>query len=806
MEPAPSSAPGPTAVPRTFLPGTLRARLILAAAVLLGSLAAFLISYIPVRLERHTLELTLHRAEGTAEMAAYNLEAALVFEDHEAIERVFAGARRNPDVLYLVLTGADGAIVAADNLAAAEGAGFEGAEAGAHAPDGQVLRVQAPVGSPSTPLGTLHLGLSLAGVRGYVAETRRHVAWVTLTLFGVVGLGFVGISTLVTRPVRRIVQTMDGVTRGDLGLRTGLDPRDEVGFLGHTLDLMIDRLQGAQQELREHNRTLEDRIEARTRALRVEIDERERAEGALRSSERRFRAMFESSALGIALLTPHGDLLGTNAALRAMLGLGEAWARGTPEGEAPLASRVHRDDRAPWARGWARRSEARIGEPEELRWSREDGATVWSRVTLTTVREEAGDPFVMVMVENVTQARELQAQLRQSQKLEAVGQLAGGVAHDFNNLLTTINGIADLALAEHGDRPSLAQDLSEIRKAGERAAALTSQLLAFSRRQMLQPEEVDVGFVVRDMAAMLKRLIGPSIRLELDISPDTHALKADPGQLTQVFMNLVVNARDAMPSGGVLLVRTRNVHLSRDQAHGFGAQRPGDFVEITVSDTGHGMDEATRARVFEPFFTSKPRGKGTGLGLATVHGIVHQSGGGITVESAPGEGTTFTLVLPSLGRPGRVSQPLPLPSPGEGGRARILLVEDEASVRGVLCRFLRRAGYVVVEAEDGVQGLERFRAAGGAFDAVVTDVLMPRMTGTDMARQIVEDTPGIPVLFVSGFTEDEVPGGGVRSGGPQAFLSKPFLPDLFLRRVGELLEEGDGSLSGKVPVAGSRSG
>jgi two-component system cell cycle sensor histidine kinase/response regulator CckA len=795
------TAPGPHGSPLSLVPGSLRARLILSTAVLLGLLAAFLVSYIPVRLERHTLELTAHRAASIAEMTAYNLAAALVFEDLTAMEEVFQGARRNLDVLYLVLEGADGAMVVADNLEAALEAGYAGAESGTATEDGAILRVSARVGPADRAGGTLHLGLSLGDVRAYVAETRRNVALVTLLLFGLGGVGFAGISTLVTRPVRRIVETMEGVTAGDLGRRTGLRSRDELGYVGSALDVMIERLQVAHGALREHNRTLEERVEERTRALRVEMEERGRAEEALHSSERRFRAMFESSVSGIAIFAADATLLGTNAAMRRMLGLPESWGRGTPAGERALVQRIHPDDRWRWSEGWGRSSALRSGEPAELRWLRDDGTTVWTRVVLTGVRQEEGDPFVMLMAENITQERALESQLRQSQKLEAVGQLAGGVAHDFNNLLTTINGIADLASSEYAHLPSLTADLREIRKAGERAATLTAQLLAFSRRQMLQPEEVDVGFVVRDMAAMLRRLIGPTIRLELDLSPDTHALRADPGQLTQVFMNLVVNARDAMPTGGILLVRTRNVRLGPAEASACGAARPGDFVEITVSDTGHGMDELTRSRVFEPFFTSKPRGKGTGLGLATVHGIVHQSGGGITVESEPGEGTTFTLVLPSLGRAGQL-QPAPEAEPAsEPGRGTILLVEDESAVRAVLARFLRRAGYQVLEARDGIQGLERFRTGGHRVDAVVTDVIMPRMSGPRMVRELVRDAPELPVLYVSGFTENEALDLEQRDAGRYAFLSKPLAPDELMRRLAELLEPG-----GTEAAAGAEPG
>ena len=384
--------------------------------------------------------------------------------------------------------------------------------------------------------------------------------------------------------------------------------------------------------------------------------------------------------------------------------------------------------------------------------------------------------------------RETEAQLRQAQKMEAVGRLAGGVAHDFNNLLTVIRGYSELLLGRLGPTDAMRKDMEEVKKAADRASGLTRQLLAFSRRQFIAAKVVDLNALVANMDGMLRRLIGEDIVefcAELDSS--TGAIKADPGQVEQVIMNLVVNARDAMPKGGRLTIETRNVTIGKEARLDAVGVEPGSYVLLAVRDTGQGMDAETRSHLFEPFFTTKEKGKGTGLGLSTVYGIVKQSGGSITVESAPGRGTTFRIYFP------RVEQEVQGTAGGVDaldqahGRETILLVEDEPSVRGLVHETLRLHGYTVLEARHGIEALLTGAKYVGPIHLLLTDVVMPQMSGPEVAEKLLIVRPGIKVLYMSGYPDHPVfdQGGVSRETG---FLPKPFSPHVLAQKVREVLD------------------
>ncbi len=368
----------------------------------------------------------------------------------------------------------------------------------------------------------------------------------------------------------------------------------------------------------------------------------------------------------------------------------------------------------------------------------------------------------------------------QSQKLEALGRLAGGVAHDFNNLLTVILGYADI-LRQHGADDYAREVGSEIQKAGERAAALVSQLLAFSRKQVLQPIVLDLNGLVQNLDTMLRRLIGEDVNLTTALNPSPVWVKADPGQLEQVLTNLVLNARDAMPKGGRLLISTAEVPAS-----GAGRRR---YATMTVKDTGQGMDEQVLKQLFEPFFTTKEVGKGTGLGLATVHGIVHQSGGRIEVESAPGAGSTFRVYLPLTESAPEPAAPPTEPELEPVGDAKetILLVEDEESLRRLACRTLQSQGYNILEACDGVAALKLCQRHLPSIDIVVTDVVMPNLSGVDLVQRLKLVRPHLKVLYMSGYTDSTVVRHGIEETEVN-YLQKPFTPDLLRKKVRELLD------------------
>jgi two-component system cell cycle sensor histidine kinase/response regulator CckA len=429
----------------------------------------------------------------------------------------------------------------------------------------------------------------------------------------------------------------------------------------------------------------------------------------------------------------------------------------------------------------------RGGKVLEGEWEdyRKDGSRIWVEAHVSRMLDAAGSPVgILALAHDITAKRALEEQYRQAQKMDAIGQLAGGVAHDFNNLLTVINGYGTLvanSLPPHDPTRDL---VGEINKAGERAASLTRQLLAFSRKAVLAPKVFDLNALIIDAEKMLRRVIGEDVHLAAQLQTNLGPVRADPGHLEQVLLNLCVNARDAMPRGGKLTVETREVQLGDTHA---GA-RPGKYVLLAVSDTGVGMTEEVRRHLFEPFFTTKEAGKGTGLGLATVHGIVKQSGGHIEVDSEVGVGTTIKVYLPRAAPPagtGRSSIHGPEALPH--GTERLLLVEDDEGVRALSRHILRSCGYTLLEAASGDEALRLARGIRGPIHLLVTDVVMPGLGGRELAERLLESHPGAKVLYLSGYTDDAVVRHGVREVGVQ-FLQKPYTPAALAQKVREVLD------------------
>jgi PAS domain S-box-containing protein len=428
---------------------------------------------------------------------------------------------------------------------------------------------------------------------------------------------------------------------------------------------------------------------------------------------------------------------------------------------------------------------------------RRDGTPIQVESRWTLEKDPEGLPVASLEITRDTSERQaLEDQLRQAQKMEAVGRLAGGIAHDFNNILTAILGYAELLTGEIGEEEIARHDLEEIRKAAERAAGLTRQLLAFSRKQVLEPRVLEVNTVMASMDKMLRRLIGASVELVMALDPELGKIKADPGQLEQVLLNLAINARDAMLEGGTLTIETRNVELGGDEAFGGVAVVPGSYVMLSVRDTGAGMDAGTRERLFEPFFTTKEEGKGTGLGLATVYGIVKQSGGYIRVDSEPGAGSTFRVYLPRVPDPadadlgGVEASALP-------GSETILLAEDEDAVRAFARRVLERSGYTVLEARSGEEALLMAEQHAGSIHLLLTDVVMPGINGPKLAELLHASRPQVRVLYVTGYTENAVVHRGLLDND-LAFMQKPFTVESLTRRVRRILEHPPDSRSAEL--------
>lgn len=423
---------------------------------------------------------------------------------------------------------------------------------------------------------------------------------------------------------------------------------------------------------------------------------------------------------------------------------------------------------------------------------KKDGTVIDVEVTSYDL-EFAGYQAKLVLSYDVTERlraekalREMEEQLRQAQKLEAIGSLAGGVAHDFNNILTAITGYSDLTLRRLGEGDSVRGYVQEIKRAAERASSLTQQLLAFSRKQVMQLKVLNLNEIVSDMDRMLRPMIGEDVDYVTILEPKIGQIKADKGQIEQVLMNLVINARDAMPGGGQLTIETKNVYLNAAYASHHLSVNPGHYVMLTVSDTGMGMDAQTRERIFEPFFTTKEVGKGTGLGLSTIYGIVKQLGGNVWVYSEPGHGTTFKIYFPLIqNEPENIEEQAMLKAPG--GTEILLLVEDDDSIRELIRDVLEMEGYKVLAAASGQEALNLCKEMAEPVELLITDVVMPGMSGRDLSETLGEMYPDIKILYMSGYTDDAVVRHGVLEEG-KAFLQKPFSPDALARKVRGVLD------------------
>jgi len=526
--------------------------------------------------------------------------------------------------------------------------------------------------------------------------------------------------------------------------------------------------------------------------------EHKRHEEALRRSEARYRSLVQSAVYGIYRSNFEGRFLDVNPALIAMLGYNttEEVMELNPTYDVFLDPSEHARLMTQFERG------TRI-DNVEVRWKRRDAAVITVRLSGRVVNIPSDSSNTLeIIAEDVTERRVLEEQFRQAQKMEAVGRLAGGVAHDFNNLLMVISGYAEVLLEHTNNDDPLHVKIEAIQQAADRATTLTRQLLAFSRKQLLELKVVDVNTIVKDMERLLRPLIGENIELVAKMAMDIGRTRADAGQIEQVIMNLVVNSKDAMPNGGRLIIETANVKLDDDLRREYSYIMPGLYVMISVADNGHGMDKETQSRIFEPFFTTKEKGKGTGLGLSTVYGIIKQSGGYIFVQSELERGTTFRIYLPRVEDAAQPSSHTRSNEIACGGTETVLLVEDEESVRQLVRETLQAKGYTVIEAEDGKAAMNISAAHQGVIDILITDLVMPGMSGRELAGHIDKARPGTKVLYLSGYTEDIVHQGVLDPG--TAFLQKPFTLQALSRKVREVLSD-DERASGDSRAASAGS-
>jgi PAS domain S-box-containing protein len=563
----------------------------------------------------------------------------------------------------------------------------------------------------------------------------------------------------------------------------------------------VSQREEAKAAIRVLNEDLERKVVVRTeelanaiRQLQVEVTDRKQIEAALRLSEQTFRSLVENSPYGILRTTTEHKIQHANRALLDMLGYdSEEEIVGLDMGADVFRSSA---DHRKVLEQYGNQREAKDIEVE---WKRKDGTPFTVRYGRHSVADSDGNVlYKEIIVEDITEKRGLEHQLRQAQKMEAIGRLAGGVAHDFNNLLGVIIGYSELLLDRVGTSESLRAPAEQIKKAGDRASSLTRQLLAFSRQQVLETRVLNLNTIVSDMQKMLPRLLGEDVEIRISLLPELGNVKADQGQIEQVIMNLAVNARDAMPGGGKLTLETTNVELYEIHRGSHPAMPFGHYILLTVSDTGIGMDAHTLAHIFEPFFTTKGRGRGTGLGLATVYGVIKQSGGYIWAESEPGQGATFKVYLPRVDEAVQPDRPLEATVGLTGKSQTLLLVEDEESLRTLTRTLLQHSGYTVLEAGDGRQAIEIARQHIGPIDLLLTDVVMPGMNGRAVAQHLMGIRPGIGVVYMSGYTDF---GQYVLVDSGVNFLQKPFTRETLLRKLDEAREAGLHPNQSLEPVA-----
>ena len=774
-----ASAPGPPA--RSFV--SLRTKFLVGTLLVVSAVMGALVVIVEQRQREAIIREVRQRGSVLARDLAAVSAGPLVLYNYTQLEQNVVRLDPETDVAYAMVLDRDGRVAAHSHRPESVGTILSGTTLDRilstdaplaqelESPDGGGLYdFAAPMVIDGQRWGTARVGLSRRRMDAEIADTRRQLLLLAVLVLAGAGLASALVAQRIARPVRQLAVGAVAISRGELVQRVEPTTSDEIGQLAAAFNNMARQLHEQRSAL----------LEGRT-ALEAAHGELRRRFAELSDLKSYTDHILDSLVNGIVTLDLEGRVVTLNGAAEQLLGCPVAEARGRPVvevlGHAPELVAILQA-----AIQW------RTARSGTVTLAGRTGGTVPVEITTATLKGGEGqDLGVIVIARDLTAVRALEAQLRHAQKMEAVGRLAGGVAHDFNNLLTVITGRSQLLLLKLPPESPMRRDVELVEETAHRASALTRQLLAFSRKQMVQPRVVDLNDVVRGMETMLSRLIGEDIALTTRLDPTAGCVRADPAQLEQMIVNLVVNARDAMPLGGRLTLETSFVRLDEGFARQHVGLRPGPHVRLNVRDTGVGMDGLIKAHLFEPFFTTKGPGKGTGLGLATVYGIVTQAGGAIRVESEPGQGATFTIEIPRVDLPADLPGEAGAPAAAPHGSETVLLVEDEPEVRGLARDILHQQGYTVLESADVDEALRIGRDHVGPIHLLVTDVVMPQMGGRELADRLRTRRRETKVLYVSGYTDDAILHQGVLETGT-AFLPKPFTAAALAHKVRQVLD------------------
>ncbi|UCH96244.1 MAG: response regulator [Candidatus Aminicenantes bacterium] len=774
---------------------TIRIKFIIIFTLLLALISVFITAFFPVKLEKQAIKATADKAQSIANMTAFNLSSTLVFEDKRDMREILEGMKQYQDLAYLVVLNNKGEVFSAINLETALKVDYQLLFNNKPiTKDKLIYRATARIIHKEKPIGDIFLGLFLKNLRAQIEKSRLTITYVSSIIF-ILGVAVVFLtSTVITRPLKKMVHTIEEISSGDLSKRATFSSRDEVGNLAQSFNLMVENLEAYSRELKELNNTLESKVVERTEKLQQEVNERKQAQEALKKSEEKYKRLVDNSLVGIYITQDHVVKF-CNRKFAEIFGF-----RDTEEildrhmKELVTKESLERLNMEDYLRNLSGCKEE-VASPSryELKGIKKDGTSFEIEVFDSPITLQDRPALEGILIDITTRKRaeeerqKLEDQLRQAQKMESLGTLAGGIAHDFNNILSAIMGYTELTLELVSEESKARFNLMQVLGASDRAKELVRHILAFSRKSEKERRPIWLNDVVDDTLKLMRSILPTTIEIRQAIPQMENPVLANSAEIHQIVMNLCTNAGHAMRmKGGVLKIGLKEIEVEPgiiDRIH----LESGAYQQLTVSDTGHGMSPDIMERIFDPYFTTKQEGKGTGMGLSVVHGIVKSYGGDITVYSEPGKGTTFQVFLP-VSKEKEVAALIDQTGVIPRGNEWVLFVDDENILVGLGEDMLQKLGYHVVTKTNSIKALEAFRAAPDQFDLVISDQTMPNLTGLQLAKEIKKIRADIPIILCSGFSE-AINEDNYRSQGISAFLMKPIVKRELALTIRQVLDE-----------------